>query len=343
MQRVVAIVGSGPAGLTAAYALARQGYPVTVFEALPVAGGMLAVGIPEYRLPRDVLNHEIDYICKLGVDLKLTVPVGRDGGPTLEDLCRDYGAVFLAVGAHVSSMMRVPGEDLPGVLHGVHFLRRLNMGEKVEIGKRVAVIGGGNTAIDAARCALRLGSQVHILYRRSRKEMPGAPHEVAAAEAEGVDLNFLVAPVRVLEKNGRVAGVECIRMQLGEPDESGRRRPVPVEGSEFIVEVDTIIAAIGQSVDAQGLGTETTRWGSLANDPQTLETSIPGVFAGGDAVSGPASVVEAVGAGIEAAINSPLIAPYDLRRIESSIGPFADIDVGCFPLSDRLARTSRAP
>jgi heterodisulfide reductase subunit A2 len=296
----VAVVGAGPAGMTTAFELARKGYQVTVLDALPVPGGMLAAGIPEYRLPRAVLNHEIDYICKLGVEIRLNTPVGRDGGPSLDDLRCEYSAVFLAVGAHGSSRLKVPGEDLPGVFQAVPFLRHLNIGHSVEIGKRVAVIGGGNSAIDAARCALRLGSQVIILYRRSRTEMPAAAYEVDAAEAEGVALNFLVAPVRVLEKDGCVSGVECIRMDLGEPDASGRRRPVPIEGSEFIVEVDSVIAAIGQSVESEGIGVE-TKWDRLVVDPVTLETSVPGVFAGGDAVLGAASVVEAVGAGIEAA------------------------------------------
>jgi heterodisulfide reductase subunit A len=296
----VAIVGAGPAGLTAAYELVRQGYRVTVFDSLPTAGGMLVAGIPTYRLPRDVLEHEIEYIRCLGAEVHLNTPIGRDGGPSLEDLRKEYQAVFLAIGAHGSSLLKIPGEDLPGVMQAVPFLRKLNLGEPVEIGRRVAVIGGGNSAIDAARCAIRLGSQVTILYRRSRAEMPAAPWEVAAAEAEGVALNFLVAPVRALEKDGCLAGVECIRMELGEPDASGRRRPVPVPGSEFVVEVDTIIAAIGQTVESEGLGVE-TKWGNLVVDRVTLETSVPGVFGGGDAVTGPASVVEAVGAGIQAA------------------------------------------
>ena len=306
----VAIVGAGPAGLTAAYELTRRGYQVTIYDALPAAGGMLVAGIPAYRLPRDVLKHEIEYICSLGAEVHLNTPIGRDGGPTLDDLRRDYAAVFMAVGAHGSSRLGIDGEDLPGVLQAVPFLRKLNLCEsgltaaEVGVGKRVAVIGGGNSAIDAARCALRLGSQVKILYRRSRTEMPAAAWEVAAAEAEGVELNFLVAPVRVIEKDGHVAGLECIKMELGEPDASGRRRPVPIPGSEFIVELDTIIAAIGQTVESEGLGVETKR-GNLVADRATLMTSIPGVFAGGDAVTGPASVVEAVGHGIEAAEFDP--------------------------------------
>ncbi len=307
-------MGAGPAGLTAAYELTRRGYQVTIFDALPAAGGMLVAGIPAYRLPREVLNHEIEYICSLGAEVHLNTPIGRDGGPSLDDLRREYAAIFMAVGAHGSSRLGIPGEDLPGVLQAVPFLRKLNLcetgfaGAELGIGKRVAVIGGGNSAIDAARCALRLGSEVKILYRRSRTEMPAAPWEVAAAESEGVELNFLVAPVRVVEKGGQVVGLECIKMELGEPDASGRRRPVPIPGSEFVVELDTIIAAIGQTVESEGLGVETKR-GNLVVDRATLMTSIPGVFAGGDAVTGPASVVEAVGHGIEAAeVDPPLFA-----------------------------------
>jgi len=340
----VAIVGAGPAGLTAAYELVRKGYLVTVFDALPVAGGMLAVGIPAYRLPRTVLNQEIEYIRALGVQVQLNTPIGRDGGPSLEDLQQDFKAIFLAVGAHISSRLNVSGEDLTGVLHGVNFLRQLNLDKPVEVGKRVAVIGGGNTAVDAARCALRLGAQVHILYRRSRVEMPAAPYEVAAAEAEGVNLTFLVAPSRVLEEDGRVAGIECIHMQLGEPDSSGRRRPVPIPGSEFTIDADTVIAAIGQNVDAEGLGVERTRWGSVAVDPLTLETSLPGVFAGGDAVLGPASVVDAVGAGIQAADSiHRYLRNLDMRDGRRTLWPQPE-DINVEPYSEvRYARRAQLP
>ncbi len=340
----VAIVGAGPAGLTAAYELVRKGYLVTVFDALPVAGGMLAVGIPAYRLPRTVLNQEIEYIRALGVQVQLNTPIGRDGGPSLEDLQQDFKAIFLAVGAHISSRLNVSGEDLTGVLHGVNFLRQLNLDKPVEVGKRVAVIGGGNTAVDAARCALRLGAQVHILYRRSRVEMPAAPYEVAAAEAEGVNLTFLVAPSRVLEEDGRVAGIECIHMQLGEPDSSGRRRPVPIPGSEFTIDADTVIAAIGQNVDAEGLGVERTRWGSVAVDPLTLETSLPGVFAGGDAVLGPASVVDAVGAGIQAADSiHRYLRSLDMRDGRRTSWPQPE-DINVEPYSEvRYARRAQLP
>ena len=296
----VAIVGAGPSGLTVAYQLLRMGYQVTVFDALPVAGGMLTTGIPEYRLPRDVLAQEIDDVRALGAEFKFNTPIGKEEGLTLDDLRKEFQAVYLAIGAHGSSRLRVPGEELPGVMQAVPFLRKLNMGEEVRIGKRVVVVGGGNSAIDAARCALRLGSDVKLVYRRSRTEMPAASFEVAAAEEEGVELNFLMTPVRVVEKDGKAIGIECVRMELGEPDESGRRRPVPVEGSEFFMEVDTVIAAIGQNVLSEGLGVE-TKWGNIVVDDISLETSIPGVFAGGDAVIGPASVVEAIGAGKQAA------------------------------------------
>jgi heterodisulfide reductase subunit A len=206
----------------------------------------------------------------------------------------------MAIGAHGSSRMNVPGEDLPGVYQALPFLRELNLGNSVDIGKRVVVIGGGNSAIDAARCALRLGSQVTILYRRSRAEMPAAPYEVAAAEAEGIDIELLVAPTRVIEKDGQVGGIECNRMELGETDASGRQRPVPIQGSEFTLDVDTVIAAIGQMVESEGLGLD-TKWGRLIVEQDTLQSTSPGIFAGGDAVTGPASVVDAIGAGIRAA------------------------------------------
>jgi heterodisulfide reductase subunit A2 len=296
----VAIVGAGPSGLTTAYQLLHLGYQVTVYDELPIAGGMLATGIPEYRLPREVLAQEIEDVKALGAEFKFNTPIGKDNGLTLDDLRKEYQAVYLAIGAHGSSRLRVPGEELPGVMQAVPFLRQLNMGEEVRIGKKVAVIGGGNSAIDAARCALRLGSDVTLVYRRSRAEMPAASFEVAAAEEEGVELNFLMAPVRVVEEDGKAAGIECVRMELGEPDESGRRRPVPIVGSEFIMEMDTVIAAIGQNVLSEGLGVE-TEWGNIVVNQISLETSVPGVFAGGDAVIGPASVVEAIGAGKQAA------------------------------------------
>jgi heterodisulfide reductase subunit A len=298
----VAVVGGGPAGLTAAYQLARRGYGVTVYESQPVAGGMLAVGIPEYRLPREVLNHEIDIVRALGVEVKLGTPVGLEGGPGLNELRAQHDAVFVAVGAHESRRLGVPGEELKGVLHSTDFLCCLNLNEKVKLGKRVAVIGGGNAAVDAARCALRLGSEVTIVYRRSRNEMPAIAAEVEAAMQEGIRFEFLATPSRVLGSRGRVRALECTRMELGEPDESGRRRPVPIPGSEFELDVDTVIVSIGQRPELEPLaGVEATGWGTIVADEHTMATPVEGLFAGGDAVTGPASAVEAMAAGMRAA------------------------------------------
>lgn len=304
--KAVAIVGAGPGGLTAAYFLAIEGYAVTVFEALPVAGGWMWAGIPEYRLPRDVLGAEIQVIRDLGVDIRLNTAVGKD--VSFADLRQDYDAVFVAVGAQKSAKLDVPGEDLEGVVHGVDYLKKVNLGEPVGLGARVAVIGGGNVAMDAVRTAVRTGStEVICLYRRGRAEMPAAPEEIEEALDEGIRMEFLVAPVRVIGENGVVKAIECIRMELGEPDASGRRRPVPVPGSEFQLEVDAVVPAIGQQCDlsflANGSGAIVNRWNNLDADPLTFATTLPGVFAGGDAVTGPATVVKAVNAGKEAAIS----------------------------------------
>jgi len=296
----VAIIGSGPAGLSAAYHLRRMGYRVKVFERLPLPGGMLAVGIPRYRLPREVLQKDIGYIEGSGVEIETNVEVDKQ---RFEQIRREYDAVFISVGAHKSRKLKVEGEDLEGVVHGVDFLRDLNLGREVRVGKKVAVIGGGDVAIDVARCALRLGSEVTIFYRRSRKEMPARMEEVEEAEEEGVKIEYLVTPTRFIGKNGKVAGMECIRMKLGAPDETGRPRPIPIEGSEFTVDADTVILAIGQSSELdflEGSGVETQR-GRIVTDSQGMTTQ-SGIFAGGDAVTGPATVAEAVGMGRRAAI-----------------------------------------
>jgi len=247
----IAIIGSGPAGMSCAYQLARRGYPVTVFEALPQPGGMLRYGIPDYRLPRDVLDGEIDRILKMGVELKCNAAVGKD--VAYEDLQKEYDAIFVGIGAHKGYSLNVPGEDAPNIYTGTDFLNRINRGETVDVGKKVVVIGGGDTAIDAAREALRLGAEVHILYRRTRVEMPAIEEEIDGAEEEGIKIEYLVAPVEILKNGDRAVGLKCRRMELGEPDESGRRRPVPIEGSEFTVNASTIIPAISQEPDFTGL------------------------------------------------------------------------------------------
>jgi heterodisulfide reductase subunit A-like polyferredoxin len=300
----VAIVGAGPAGLTAAKDLALLGYPVTVFEALPVAGGMLVYGIPKFRLPRELVQRDVDEICALGIDLRLNTALGRDF--TIEKLLAEgYKAIFLAIGAHASHKMRVEGEDTPGVVGAVEFLRQVELGERSSVGERVAVVGGGNTAMDAARTALRLGArEVTIVYRRSRQEMPANAEEVHEAEAEGVNLMLLAAPVKVVGgEDGWVKGLVCQKMELGEPDSSGRRRPLPIAGSEFTLPADLVIAAIGQGPGRTGLpeGLALSRGGTLEADPETLATNLPGVFAGGDAVTGTTFVVQAVAAGHKAA------------------------------------------
>lgn len=302
----IAIIGSGPSGLACAHDLTLKGYKPVVFEKLMVAGGMLAVGIPEYRLPKKLLNSEIDYIKKMGVTIKTGMALGKDF--TIKDLFKQgYKSIYIATGAHKSLKMKIPGEDkLEGVYHGVDFLRNINLGKPQPVGKYVAVIGGGNTAIDAARTALRCGAkEVTILYRRTRKEMPAEEYEIQAAEEEGVKIQYLVAPVEVLGKSGKMIGLKCIKMELGEPDSSGRRRPVPVEGSEHDLDFDSVLIAVSQSPEIDFIDDKAsfklTKWNTLEVNPETLETNIKGVFAGGDVVQGPATVIIAMGNGKRAA------------------------------------------
>lgn len=277
----VAVIGAGPAGLSCAYQLARRGYGVTVFEGFSKAGGMLRYGIPRYRLPGEVLDAEIQKILDVGVELKTNFTIGKD--MSLEDLHAQYPAIFVGIGAHKGLKLRLAGEDAPNVFSGTEFLNKVNSGEEVQIGGKVVVIGGGDTAIDAARVSKRLGADVTILYRRTRAEMPAIKPEIEGALEEGIEIHFLAAPVELLSNNGTATGLRCIRMELGEPDSSGRPRPVPKPGTEFDVEATSIIAAISQAPEFEGFDSlregrdwiKINRWG---------ETKVEGVYAGGDNV-----------------------------------------------------------
>jgi NADH-quinone oxidoreductase subunit F len=328
----VAVIGSGPAGLTAAYYLARKGFCPTIFEALPVAGGMLSIGIPDHRLPRSIVAREIEQIRAAGVEIRTNMVLGKDF--TLNKLFKDgYKAVFCSTGAGQSLAMGIPGEDAQGVLHSLEYLLDVNLGKKVAIGKKVCIVGGGNSAIDAARAALRQKDceKVSIFYRRTKVEMPAIAEEVDAAIEEGVDIQFLVAPVKVLTKNGKAVAIECQRMRLGDEDASGRRKPIPIEGSNFIFKLDTLILAISERPDTSyiGEGDEVQRHGeNIVIDPELATTTRPGVFAGGDAVTGPNTVVEAMAAGklaadsIEKYIRGlPMERDYRLIRPSVYAGP----------------------
>jgi NADH-quinone oxidoreductase subunit F len=268
---------------------------------------MLAVGIPDYRLPRKTLANDIRFICQHNIEIQTGNALGRDF--TIDGLFKQgYKAVFLAMGAHLNQKMNTPGEEARGVFPGVDFLRRVNLGETIEIGEKVAVVGGGNVAFDAARTALRLGAkEVSIVYRRTRDEMPANDEEIEEAEHEKIKLLYLVAPTRIITEKGTVKGLECQRMELGDFDASGRRRPVPIKGSDFVMEVNGVIPAIGYIPDLSCLpqndGFKTTKAGTLSVDPITLSTHLPGVFAGGDLVSGPSTVVEAMAGGYRAALS----------------------------------------
>jgi formate dehydrogenase (NADP+) beta subunit len=292
----LAIVGAGPAGLTTADDLARMGYQVTVFEALPVAGGMLNVGIPPYRLDRRVIQSAIEELTRLGVEIRLNAPVGPD--LTMAYLQSNFDAVLIAAGAHAAIKLNIPGEGLTGVLHGVTFMRKVNLKEKIPLGRRVAVIGGGNTALDCARSARYLGAEeVIIIYRRTRDEMPVNAEEVQEAEEEGVKIELLVSPLRVIgNKEGQVVGLECIRNRLSEADEGGRPRPVPIYGSEFLLDVDTVLPAVSQSPDTSFLPDifSRSKRDRVAVDPESFMTDVKGVFAVGDYTTGPRDVISVI-------------------------------------------------
>jgi NADH-quinone oxidoreductase subunit F len=304
----VAVIGAGPCGLSCAYFLAQAGYEVVVFEAMGVGGGMPAIAIPDFRLPREVINSEIDYIVKRGVEIRYNTPL--DTKFTIEHLREDgYDAVFIAAGAQKSQVIGIPGESetLEGFYYGLRFLNDAKLGKQDKVGRRVAIIGGGNVALDASRTAIRLGAEeVNIYYRRSRDEMPVTEVEFNEAVSEGINMHFLVGPTRIASEDGKVAGLQCIRMKLGEPDDSGRRKPVPVPESEFFAEADTVIAAVGQAADLSFLSTdsalERSRWERLVVDSNSLSTNVPGIFAGGDFVFGPGMIIDAIAGGRRGAL-----------------------------------------
>ncbi len=344
-EEKIAVVGAGPAGVACAEKLAKLGYPVTVFEAKDEAGGLLRYGIPEYRLPRDVLAGEIKMVEDLGVKFIF----GTKGESAKKLLTEGFSAVFLGTGAPVSSQLRIAGEDARGVYHATEFLEKINTDQRVRLGSKVAIIGGGNSAIDAARVAKRLGAKdVRIIYRRSRVEMPAIDTEIEDAVEEGIELVLLANPTEIIESKGRVMGITIIRMELGEPDESGRRRPIPIPGSEFSFPLDNVIIAIGQQVGNEGPQTEVSvnSWGQPEVDPITMQTSVKGVFAGGDLVD-VSTAVNAVGHGHEAAES---IHRY-LRKLDMTEGrprafipvPSEDIDKTFYKPRDRAAMPKLSP
>ena len=303
-DKKVAIVGSGPAGMTCAFNLAHEGYRCTIFESLPALGGMLTVGIPAYRLPRDIINAEFDALVNCGVEIVNNITIGKD--KTMQQLKDEgYNAVFVGIGAHASRKLGVEGENLEGVMHGVDYLRRVNLGESLNLGRNVVVVGGGNVAIDVARTALRTGSdKVFILYRRTKKEMPASQAEIHHLEEEGVKVEFLAAPVKIHGESGKLTKIECIRMKLGECDASGRCRPVPITDSNFMIEADAIIPAISQDVEHMSeseIKLNLSRWNTFEVDEVTMQSSIDWIFAGGDAVLGPQTAAKAAYQGKEAA------------------------------------------
>jgi len=349
-EEKVAVVGAGPAGLAVAYYLGLKGYPVKIFEALPEGGGMAAVGIPDYRLPRNILRYEIEVIKKVGVEIEYNTRVGKD--ITLSELkAQGFRAIFVGVGAHLSKKMRLEGEDAgyEGFIKGVDFLRDMNLGKEIYKGKKLLVVGGGNVAIDCVRSAFRVGfTDSNIVYRRSRAEMPADDVEIEDAEKEGVNFHFLTLPTRIITENNRVTAVECIRMELGEPDESGRRRPVPVEGSEFIIETDVLIPAIGQDVDLSllpdGSGVEKTRWNTIVVDSDSFMSTQEGIFSGGDCVTGPDVLVGALAAGYDAAIaidqyiRGEEMGLPDYRRKEKILG-----EIGVYDKDEKIGIVGGVP
>jgi len=335
-QDKVVVVGAGPAGVSCALYLTQKGYPVTIFEALPEPGGMAAVGIPDYRLPREILRGEVEIAQKAGAEIIYNTRIGVD--KTMDDLWKEgYKAIFIGVGSHDSKAMGVEGEEkgYEGFIPGVKFLRDINLANEIYRGDKLMVVGGGNVAIDCARSAFRVGfKEVNLVYRRSRKEMPADAVEIEDAEKEGVQFHFLTLPTKIIAEGNEVKAVECIRMELGEPDSSGRRRPIPVKGSEFILETDVLIPAIGQDQNLtlirESDGVVITKWGTVKVDEDSMASDRAGIFSGGDCVTGPAALVNALAAGYDAAITidhylnrEPLDLP-DFRKKEKFINKFED-------------------
>ena len=330
--RKIAIIGAGPSGLSAANDLARLGYSVVIYETFPIPGGMLNVGIPPYRLPREVVHRAIDEVKRLGVEISTRTPIGKD--LNLEGLRKEHDAVYITAGAHKAEKLGILGEDLQGVIHGVTFMRMVNLGEDLRIGQKVAVVGGGNTAMDTARSSLRLGAQeVFILYRRTREEMPVDPRELEQVEEEGIKIHYLTTPIQVLSKDGRnVSAVRCIRNRLGDPEPDGRRRPIPVEGTEFDIDIDLLIPAVSQSPDIsflpEEIGLEISKWARLVVHPETFETNIPGIFAGGDFVTGPRDVIRVISDGRRAALSiHAYLSGETFQKRPAHFAPVPEIEV----------------
>lgn len=338
--KYIAIIGSGPAGLTCGYYLAKIGYQVTIFEHFNLPGGMLRVGIPSYRLPKDILDKEIKKLEVLRVKIKTNTTLGKD--IVLDEIRHNFDVVFIATGAHKSRSLDLPNEATKGTYSGLEFLAQVNLGKRPRIGKEVLVIGGGNTAIDAARSALRLGAKPKILYRRTRNEMPAVVDEVCEAEKEGIPILFLVAPVKIIKRLGRVTKLECQKMKLGKPDASGRRRPVPIKGSNFQINCDSIITAIGEQVDLSYLTDDIKNTGWSIDADEWGRTSVANVFAAGDCVTGPKMVVDAIGAGkrVALAIDAFLTGKALKSEPKSEIVQFVNLNLAYFEPAPRAVLPS---